>query len=106
MADATPAEGSWYVLKATYGDSHGAVPKGARCQVTHVLPPGSPGAGVLDADVVIVRYLERSDTTGRMTQRRFSVRLADFADMFTEAPRPLKDIKEWNAMQKTKPGGA
>lgn len=105
MADDVPKEGSWYALKEQYGDAHGAIPQYAACQVTHVLPPGSIGAGVHDADVVLMRYLERSSVTNRICQRRFSVRLESFDGMFAAGAKPVKELREWDAAQKNKGGG-
>lgn len=104
MADAVPTEGSWYALKADYGDSHGAIPKDALCQVTHIFPAGTQGVGILDAEVVVVRHLERSAITNRICQRRFTLRKDDFASMFVEGTEPKKHRKEWDDAQKQRSG--
>lgn len=90
MAAITPKVGSWYELKADYGVGHGLIPKGSHLQVTHLPPATEPGHGVYDDDPVLMRLFEESSVTGRVVQRRISVRKRDFSGMFKSGSEPAE----------------
>lgn len=99
MAALTPKIDMWVELKADYGAGHAMIPKGARLQVTHVAPYGERGFGVGDDDAVVLRLLEESSVTGRVVQRRISVRRKDFAGMFRSSSEP-PELARWDEAQR------
>jgi hypothetical protein len=103
MADAKPREGSWYKLKADYGTGHGLIPAASQCQVTHIFPAGTPGVGTTD-EAIIVRFMEESSVTGRVVQRRFTLRKTDFGGMFSAGAEP-KELKRWDDAQAVNAAG-
>jgi hypothetical protein len=94
-----PRIGSWFELKADYGTGVGRIAKGSQLQVTHVAPYGELGHGVIDDDAVILRLLEESSVTGRVVQRRLSVRRRDFAGMFKSGSEPAESAR-WDEAQR------
>jgi hypothetical protein len=99
MPALTPKPDAWVELKADYGSGVGRIPKGAQLQVTHVVPYGERGHGVIDDDVVLLRFLEESVVTGRVVQRRLSVRKREFAGMFKTGSEPA-ELARWNDAQR------
>lgn len=94
-----PKLGAWVELKADYGSGIGLIPKGSQLQVTHIAPQGQPGHGVIDDDAVILRLLEESVVTGRVVQRRISVRKGAFAGMFKSGSEP-PELARWDEAQR------
>jgi len=101
MPALSPKIDAWVELKADYGTGVGMMPKGSRLQVTHTAPQGEQGHGVIDDDVVILRLLEESSVTGRVVQRRISVRRSDFAAMFKSSTEPA-ELQRWDEAQRQK----
>lgn len=104
MAEAKPKENAWYKLKADHGNSHGLIPAGSQCQVTHLFPAGTLGVGTTD-EAVVMRFLEDSSVTGRVCQRRFTVRKAEFGKLFSLGEAPA-ELKRWDDAQVWTGGGA
>lgn len=101
MPALTPKLDAWFELKTDYGGGHAMIPKGARLQVTHTAPYGERGFGIIDDDVVVLRLLEESAVTGRVVQRRLSVRRKDFAGMFRSSSEPA-ELARWDEAQRQK----
>lgn len=99
MPALSPKIGAWVELKADYGSGVGLIPAASRLQVTHTAPYGEVGHGVIDDDVVILRFLEESVVTGRVVQRRISVRKRDFAGMFKSSTEPA-ELQRWDEAQR------
>lgn len=101
MPAITPKLGVWYELKADYGSDHGYMPKGSLLQITHLLDAGEPGHGFADEEPIIMRFLEESSVTGRVVQRRISVRPSAFAGMFKTGKEPA-ELARWTEAQRFK----
>jgi hypothetical protein len=93
MPAISPKVNSWYELKADYGTGHGLIPKGSQLQVTHLPPADEPGHGVYDDEPVLMQFFEESSVTGRVVQRRISVRKRDFPAMFKSGAEPAEYVR-------------